>query len=84
MVEEKKLTETQLKVKSILNNLSKWFGFKKKEIIRIRVIAGTNRFWVSNPEKIRYWKSRAENCAKVGLVANTLPAVKITKVIYKS
>lgn len=84
MEEEKELTETQKKSKGILARLKGFFKPDKK-IWRIRVVAGTQSFWVKNPKKIQYWKNLAEKQALFGLNSDkgAVPAIQVTKVEYQ-
>ncbi len=80
----KGLTETERNlVQSFLNKLKSMFG-AKKEIKRIRVISGTQVFWVKNPKKIKFWKDLAINQQGFSLKNNVrlTTAIRITKVEY--
>ena len=80
MAEEEKENKA---VTTILSNIKKWFG-GKKEIVRIRVVTPKQSFWVSNPKKIKFWKSLAVSQAGALIKKpDSIPGVKITKVIYK-
>lgn len=79
----KKLTWEQKKAKSILENIKRWFGIKDKQIYKIRVISGTQKFWVKNPQKIEFWKGFAEKQALVSLKESSFCFVRITQVIHK-
>jgi hypothetical protein len=71
--------------KAFLERLTNWFG-TKKEIERIKVISGTNKFWCSNAKKIRFWKNLSERQSKniLGMKnVSIIPTVRITKVVYK-
>ena len=81
MIEEEKENP---KIKSFLENLGRMFG-KKKEIERVRVVTTKQSFWVSNPEKIKFWKNLSETQSRVLLFKPDAirPSISITKVIYK-
>jgi hypothetical protein len=84
MAEEKQLTDNQKKAKSLLDRLKSMFSKPQKEIDRIRVIAGTQKFWCSNPKKIRYWRGLAHKQATFSLNNDTsINAIRITQVKYK-
>lgn len=82
-MEEKKLKPNQEKAKKLLHKLKDFFSKKERKILRIRVIAGTNKFWCSNPKKIKYYKSLAEQNALFSMKNNSVCIIRITKVIYK-
>ncbi|KKK41924.1 hypothetical protein LCGC14_2432440 [marine sediment metagenome] len=72
------------KAKSFLTRIKSLFAAKRK-IIRIRVISGTQAFWVKNPKKIKFWKGLAESQGGFSLRSGrdlTKP-VQITMVEYK-
>jgi hypothetical protein len=71
-------------IRKILDKLTSFFP-KEKKIERIRVIAGTNKFWCSAPEKVKFWKGLAEHQAHAMLFQKEAKdtTIRITKVIYK-
>lgn len=80
-MEQKKLSPLQQLAKSLLDQLKRFFP-KDKIISRIYVTNGTQKFWVKDPEKMRYWKSIAEQQASFGFKNDCVARVKILKVIY--
>ena len=80
------LTENQKVAQKLLNKLKQWFRKREKKIKRIRVVTSKDSFWVSNPKKIKFWKTLAEKQATSTLRSSegdNLPSIRITKVIHK-
>jgi len=79
-----KLSKNQEKKLSLLNKLKKLFTKPVKEIYKIRVIAGSRKFWVKNPKKIIYWKTLSEKQTSFAFKRDSvINSIRITKVIYK-
>jgi hypothetical protein len=72
-------------IKSILINLEKIFK-KNKDIDYILVKKRTQRFYVKDPKKIKFWMKMAETSAKPLLFLDDQkdPSIKILKVFYKN
>ncbi len=81
---ESESEKTKEKAKSFLARLKDLFGIGK-EIRRIRVISGTQVFWVKNPKKIKFWKGLAESQGGYSLKSGKAltKAIQITKVEYR-
>lgn len=75
--------ELKKKVTRILRRIKGIFA-SKREISRIYVSRGTQRMWVSNPKKIKFWMNMAQHSARASLDRNILPSIRILKVIYKN
>lgn len=56
---------------------------RKRKPKAIKVVAGTQKFWVKNPDKIDEWIKHAENSARGLSKDREFAAVKITKFIYQ-
>ena len=71
-------------IRKFLDKLASLFP-KEKEIKMMKVIAGTNKFWCKDKNKIEFWKTLAETNAKSLLHKESINSIgiNITKVIYK-
>jgi len=55
---------------------------RKRKPLAIKVVAGTQQFWVKDPKKIDEWIKYAENSARGLSKDKEYAAVRIKKVIY--
>lgn len=77
---------TKEEKESFLKQIKSFFNiFGKsniKNIQRIRVMNGTQKFWVSDPIKIKFWKNLARSNSLFGFDKGFDASIKITKIIY--
>lgn len=77
---EKELTKEQKINLNILDKLKDIF--RKKKIKRILIYSYGNKFWVSNPNKIIYYKKLINNSINYSFNKSIIPEMRILKVIY--
>lgn len=81
--EKKEDIVLKAKIRKILRELKKKL-LVKREILRVHVVSGSHKFWVTHPQKIKFWTNIAKANAIVSLKKQTLPVVRVLEVIYKN